>query len=106
MQLVQLQRDLREFQEAGIQAIGISFDPPNVLADFAAKNGIQYPLLSDPDSKAIEAYGLLAPSGKGVARPEAFLLNSKGVIGTKLTLEWYVGRPLTDALLEAGLTEP
>jgi peroxiredoxin Q/BCP len=106
MQLVQLQRDLQEFEGAGIQVVGISLDALKVLSNFSARNGIQYPLLSDPDGKVIEAYGLLAPSGKGVSQPEAFLLNAKGVIGSKLTLEWYVGSVLTDALLDAASARP
>jgi peroxiredoxin Q/BCP len=106
MQLVQLQTDLNEFQEADIQVIGISYDSVKVLSDFSAKNAIQYPLLSDPDSKTIAAYGVLGPAGKGVSRPEAFLLDSKGVIRAKLSFEWYAGPHLTDALLEVASAKP
>jgi peroxiredoxin len=104
--LVQLQADLNDLQEAGIQIVGISFDSVEVLADFSAKNGIQYPLLSDLGSKTIESYGILASTGKGVSRPEGFLLDAKGVVQAKLNLEWYVGPRLIDALLEAAPAKP
>jgi peroxiredoxin Q/BCP len=104
--LVQLQRDLSEFQAADIQVIGISYDSVEVLSHFSTQNAIQYPLLSDPDSETIAAYGVLGPEGKGVSRPEAFLLDSKGVIRAKLSLEWLAGSHLTDALLEAASAKP
>jgi peroxiredoxin len=106
MQLVQLQRDLSEFQAAGIQVVGLNHDSVEALSNLSATNGIRYPLLSDPDSKTIEAYGILASTGKGVSRPEAFLLDGKGVIRAKRNLEWLLGPALTDTLLDAAPAEP
>lgn len=37
----------------------ISYDRPDVLAKFAAERGIEFPLLSDPDSAVIKRFGLL-----------------------------------------------
>jgi len=106
MQLVQLQRDLSEYQAADIQVVAINHDPVEALAELSAANGIRYPLLSDPDSKTIEAYGLLASTGKGVSRPEAFVLDAKGVIRARLNLEWLLGAPLTDTLLDTAPAKP
>jgi peroxiredoxin len=106
VQLVQLQADLNTFQEADIRVVGISHDAIELLSDFSAEKGIQFPLLSDPASKTIEAYGNLARTGKGVSRPEGVLLDSKGVVRAKLSLEWCVGPPLIDALLEAAPAKP
>ncbi len=43
--------------DAGVTVIGISPDPPEKLAKFRAKYGLDFLLLSDPDHSAAEAYG-------------------------------------------------
>ena len=37
--------------------LGISPDPPAKLATFRARDGLTFPLLSDPDHAVLEAYG-------------------------------------------------
>ena len=37
----------------------ISYDPPEILAEFSRRRGITFPLLSDSDSATIKAYGIL-----------------------------------------------
>ena len=39
--------------------MGISYDSKEILADFSARNGITYPLLSDVGSATIKRYGIL-----------------------------------------------
>lgn len=52
-------RDLAaEYRAAGVQRVGISKDPVAKQKEFAEANTFDYPLLSDPDSKTIEAYGV------------------------------------------------
>ena len=52
-------RDLAtEFKEAGAQRFGISTDPVAAQKKFAESNGFDYPLLSDPENTAAEAYGI------------------------------------------------
>jgi thioredoxin-dependent peroxiredoxin len=46
-----------EFEEAGAVVIGISPDPVDSHARFAAKHDLPHRLLADPDRTAIEAYG-------------------------------------------------
>jgi peroxiredoxin Q/BCP len=41
----------------GIAVLGISPDPPAKLAKFRARDGLTFPLLSDPDHAVLEAYG-------------------------------------------------
>lgn len=57
-QLVQLQKAIEELEAANIQVVGISYDSVDVLAKFTKKHQITFPLLSDPDSKVIDAYGV------------------------------------------------
>lgn len=87
--------------------VGVSYDSPKVLADFARKSKITYPLLSDPESKVIAAYGVLnkaSASGrlKGIPHPATFLIDSKGVIRDKLAIEGYRDRHGTDELVKAA----
>jgi len=39
--------------------VGISYDSPQILADFSTRHGITFPLLSDVDSATITRYGIL-----------------------------------------------
>jgi len=51
-------RDSRsDLSDAGFAVLGISPDPPAKLAKFRDKEGLTFPLLSDPDHAAGEAYG-------------------------------------------------
>jgi peroxiredoxin len=56
MQLVQLRNDIKQIHEASGEVVGISYDDVPVLAKFAKQSKIEYPLLSDGDSKVIDAY--------------------------------------------------
>ena len=58
-QLSQLQHELDAFHASGLQLVGLSFDQPEVLKDFAVLNGITIPLLADPNSRLIEKLGIL-----------------------------------------------
>lgn len=44
-------------EDAGVTVIGISPDPPEKLAEFRAKYGLEFVLLSDPDHAVAEDYG-------------------------------------------------
>lgn len=51
-------RDSRDgLAQAGTTVIGISPDPPQKLARFREKEGLNFTLLSDPDRKVLAAYG-------------------------------------------------
>ena len=52
-------RDLAaEYAQAGAQRVGISRDPVAKQKKFADLNGFDYPLLSDPENTAAEAFGI------------------------------------------------
>jgi thioredoxin-dependent peroxiredoxin len=48
---------LSSLASAGFAVIGISPDAPATLAKFAERDGLTFPLLSDPDHKVLDAYG-------------------------------------------------
>ncbi|MCD5344739.1 thioredoxin-dependent thiol peroxidase [Arthrobacter sp. AK04] len=49
--------NLASLQSAGYDVVGISPDPVEKLAKFAAKEDLSFPLLSDADHAVAEAYG-------------------------------------------------
>jgi len=65
----------------------ISYDSEEILKYFADRRKIGFPLLADPDSKAIRAYEVLNTEAtgqfKGMARPGFFFIDTKGVIREK-----------------------
>jgi len=48
---------LPALQAAGLAVVGISPDPPDQLARFAAAESLTFPLLSDVDAVVLRAYG-------------------------------------------------
>ncbi|MGH2981280.1 MAG: thioredoxin-dependent thiol peroxidase [Solirubrobacterales bacterium] len=46
-----------DYEKVGARVIGISPDPVDALAGFAAKHGLDFTLLADPDHEVAEAYG-------------------------------------------------
>jgi peroxiredoxin len=77
-----------------------------MLKRFSDGAKITFPLLSDPESKTIEAYHIRNEAAKGkaegVPNPGTFILDQEGVIRAKLFLEGYRDRHTTEALLEAA----
>jgi len=65
----------------------ISYDSEEILKFFADRHKIEYPMLADPDSKTIQAYGVLNQEAtgmqKGFARPGYFFIDSSGIIREK-----------------------
>jgi peroxiredoxin Q/BCP len=70
---------------AGITVVGISPDSPEKLARFRAKEGLTFPLASDPDRAVLTAYGAFGEKtmyGKvvqGVIR-STFVIDAEGRI--------------------------
>jgi peroxiredoxin Q/BCP len=104
--LVQLQSDLKSIEETGVQLVGISYDSPAVLKSLSERAKITFPLLSDTESKTIDAYHIRNDTAKGkaegVPNPGTFILDGQGVIRAKLFLEGYRDRHTTDALIKAA----
>jgi len=77
-----------------------------VDADFIAKRGIHYPLLSDPKSEIIDRYKLRDPQYKkgsrayGVPQPIIFVLDRDGVVQAKLYEDTYTKRPPASLVVE------
>ena len=76
---------LDSLQAAGYAVLGISPDKPAKLAKFRERDGVTFPLLSDPDKQVLTAYGAFGEKtmyGKkvtGVIR-STFVVDEKGKI--------------------------
>ena len=95
-----------------MKLFAISIDPPEVSKEFAAKlaadgkGDINFPLLSDPEHKTIDAYGLHDPAyddGKlvGIPHPAVYVIDKKGVVRWAKVESNYRERPSNDELRAA-----
>ncbi len=99
--------NLATFNDADVTVLGISPDKPEKLATFRDKEGLTFPLLSDPDKSVMQAWGawgektMYGKTTTGVIR-STFLVDADGNIeeaqyGVKAT--GHVGRLLRDLKL-------
>ncbi|MDT7573207.1 MAG: thioredoxin-dependent peroxiredoxin [Actinomycetota bacterium] len=78
---------LSSLHAAGYQVIGLSPDKPEKLAQFREKEGLTFPLLSDPSKDVLTAYGaygekqLYGKTVVGVIR-STFVIDEEGRIQT------------------------
>lgn len=81
---MQLQKDIKQIEAAGIQVVGISYDSVEVLKSFSDKRKTSFLLLSDPESQAIKAYGVLNDQARGkqagIPHPGTFLIGTDGKV--------------------------
>ena len=78
---------MTRFEKQGIKLAAISYDSEAILKYFADRRKIGFPLLADPDSKAISAYEVLNTEAvgrsTGMARPGYFFIDTGGVVEGK-----------------------
>jgi peroxiredoxin Q/BCP len=73
-------RDSAEpLKNAGVVALGISPDTPEAQKKFDEKHRLGFQLLSDPDHKTADAYGVWGKSIFGITR-SSFLIDEQGKI--------------------------
>ena len=76
---------LASLRAAGYEVVGISPDPPEKLAKFRERDGLTFPLVSDPDRAVLRAYGAYGEKQNygrtvlGVIR-STFVVDEKGRI--------------------------
>lgn len=70
--------------------VAISYDSVETLKTFADRAKIEFPLLSDEESVAIKAFGILnegvraGSRQEGIPHPGTFVIDSNGLIRAKL----------------------
>ena len=80
------QRDLAKYQNAGAVILGVSVDNADSHKQFCAKEGLNFKLLADTDTKVSEAYGSLKDyDGKKMSARNTFIINPEGKIARVFT---------------------
>jgi len=86
---VELEQNLDRIKKQGLGLAAISYDSVEILKNFADRKHITFPLLSDPDSKIIRAFGILNETVKpgtaqfGIPNPGTYVVNTKGTVVAK-----------------------
>jgi peroxiredoxin len=99
-------------KDENVRLLAISVDPPEVSKEFAAKlatdghGEINFPLLSDPDHRTIDVYGLHDPAYDGekfagIPHPAVYVIDKKGVVAWVKVESNYRERPTNDEIRAA-----
>jgi peroxiredoxin len=87
-EMCEVSAGLNQYASLNADVLGISGDNPFAQAEWAAKEKITVPLLSDYEHKVAQSYGIAYPSFLpeknlgmgGVAKRSAFVVDKQGVI--------------------------
>ena len=126
---MELQGRVDELRKNGIGLAVISYDSPQILADFSKRQGITYPLLSDVGSATIRRYGILntvieealGPNGqdpavladlqryvtvtqaserfRGIPFPGTFMLDRQGRVTARFFEDYYWERHTVSSIM-------
>ena len=99
-------------KEENVRLFAISVDPREVSKEFAAKlaadghGEIDFPLLSDPDHRTIDAYGLHDPAYDGekfagIPHPAVYVIDKNGIVTFAKVESDYRERPRNDEIRAA-----
>ena len=80
-ELCQLRDEFADYDNKGVQVLGVSVDTPFSLKAWAEKEGYQFPLLSDfwPHGAVAQSYGVFNDT-VGMALRGTFLIDVDGVV--------------------------
>jgi hypothetical protein len=102
---VELQQHLDAIRNEGLGVAAISYDSVDALKNFADRQHITYPLLSDPDSKIIRAFDILNETTKpgtltyGIPYPGIYIVDVQGKVVSKYFEDDYKDRVSTAGIL-------
>lgn len=103
-QALELETVTAELADAGWTMNVITYDAPELLADFGGDNDLTYTLLSDTDSATIDAFGLRNTEVKagsrfdGIPNPAIVYIKADGEVAGVQKEEGYVNRPPTEGI--------
>jgi len=95
---VELEQQAATWRKKGFEIAAISYDNADVLKYFAEKRKLSYPLLSDPESKIIQSFGILNASipeknpFRGIPHPGTYLVKPSGEVISKYFEDDYTER--------------
>ena len=97
-QFVQLQENIKAFEEAGIAVVALTYDTPELQQAFIEEQNITYPFLSDIDASSVIALDILnneyvsGDNNYGIPYPGVFVVNADMEIVGKIFVEGYSTR--------------
>jgi peroxiredoxin len=103
--LVDLNREAAAYTRQGLRIVAVSYDSVAILQNFAERQKIAFPLLSDAGSKTIRAFGILNTNiqpgdpSYGIPFPGSYVVDAKGVIKSKYFEDDYTERYSGAAIL-------
>ncbi|MBI4907245.1 MAG: redoxin domain-containing protein [Acidobacteria bacterium] len=84
-----MEQEKKKFEQRGLKVAALSYDSSALLAGFAKRRSITYPLLADSASRVIRAFDILNENfpkdheWSGVPFPGTFIIDEKGVVTAK-----------------------
>jgi len=97
-------RSWEHFEEAGLQVAAICVDSAEQNRAMVDKLLLPFPVLSDPDARVIEPWGVINAAEKGIARPALFLVRPDWSVAVSYIGEDFTDRP-SDEELFAGAAQ-
>ncbi len=70
-----LQESASQFREAGAQIVAISADAPDLESRTVERHHLSFPVLSDPQCKAVSACDVVYNERQGHAEPATFIIS-------------------------------
>jgi peroxiredoxin len=91
-QLFDVAQDIRYFRELGAEVVAISVDTPETTRkQFQRYGAFDFPVLSDPDNKVAQAYGVFTPAE---GDKDSDLQHGTFVIDREGTVQWGYAGPV------------
>src|SRR5579872_6227991 len=69
-----------QFRKLGAQIVAVSSNRPEVEQQTVERHQLSFPVVSDPDREAINAYDVIYNEAEGHAEPAAFVIGPQGTI--------------------------
>lgn len=106
-QLKDLNTVAADLKATGYPLVSLSYDKVETLKTFSDANALTYTMISDPESKVIDAFKLrnmeMAGKGRfdGIPHPAIFVIGADGIVKAKFYEDNYRVRPPSKIVLEA-----
>jgi peroxiredoxin len=97
-------RSWERFESAGLQVAAISVDTVEQNRAMVDKLLLPFPILSDPEARVIEPWGLLNEVERGIAKPALFLVRPDWSFALSYVGVDFTDRPTDEELFTGAAT--
>ncbi len=104
-----MQARIDDFRALDTEILAICVDPVETNKEVSDAYGLEYAVLSDPDLRVIDAYGVRHPDGfvdGDIARPATFIIDREGAIVWRDVTDNWRTRVRPQRLLDQLVTAP